>query len=600
MLWSLQEYCASQHGINFKELTEASVQLIQSLNLPSTHPFCDADALPFEMEEVPPMGRLDHRFEGESMLQTVVTGLTMVLPALLAMGELWVRLFAGALGPLGVLMMGMCEFQRNQEKDTASKKFQWLCALSVASSLVLMTDTFYVLENGPYYGVAIFAASVILAGRVVFRHDLNRLGIFVAVMVMLGSHLVVDFETSSLNFGDKVDEVRIDEGMYFDSSNSFVSSIVQNWPEKYRTYSKAYGATSWMPSGDSRTGLPFLANHLPVPEWHRLFLETEDSEYVALDISFPETGFDSSKPIYMVLHGLNGGSAEEYIRDLTFRRTAEGATIIVMVARGLMDLPIRGWNLFNGARTMDAHTAAMAIRQATSSEQVIVGVGYSMGAIILNNYFASYGSEVPLDGGIALSGGLDLRFQEHFYRAQRLWQPMLAETARDDFFLGKWGHRVKARLSEENFLQLMRSKHITELDIAAVAPYSGYDDVLHYYREMSALGDMKHNADGTMSHDYKGKKIDSIAVPLVVLQALDDPLVTWRCTAANEGLMHPTNLVKTGNGNLMVLLTKAGGHVGWPVGTFFFQNKWKWMSDAVMGFAIAVQEAKLKKPVPSE
>lgn len=249
---------------------------------------------------------------------------------------------------------------------------------------------------------------------------------------------------------------------------------------------------------------------------------------------------------------------------------------------------------------MDAHTAAMAIRQATSSEQVIVGVGYSMGAIILNNYFASYGSEVPLDGGIALSGGLDLRFQEHFYRAQRLWQPMLAETARDDFFLGKWGHRVKARLSEENFLQLMRSKHITELDIAAVAPYSGYDDVLHYYREMSALGDMKHNADGTMSHDYKGKKIDSIAVPLVVLQALDDPLVTWRCTAANEGLMHPTNLVKTGNGNLMVLLTKAGGHVGWPVGTFFFQNKWKWMSDAVMGFAIAVQEAKLKKPVPSE
>lgn len=288
------------------------------------------------------MGRLDHRFEGESMLQTVVTGLTMVLPALLAMGELWVRLFAGALGPLGVLMMGMREFQGNQEKDTASKKFQLMCALSVASSLVLMTDTFYVLDNGPYYGVAMFAASVILAVRGVFRHDLNRLGIFVAVMVMLGSHLVVDFETRSLNFGDKVDEVRIDEGVYFDSSNSFVSSIVQNWPEKYRTYSKANGATSWMPSGDSRTGLPFLANHLPVPEWHRLFLETEDSEYVALDVSFPETGFDSSKPIYMVLHGLNGGSAEEYIRDLTFRRTAEGATIIVMVARGLMDLPIRG------------------------------------------------------------------------------------------------------------------------------------------------------------------------------------------------------------------------------------------------------------------
>lgn len=131
-----------------------------------------------------------------------------------------------------------------------------------------------------------------------------------------------------------------------------------------------------------------------------------------------------------------------------------------------------------------------------------------------------------------------------------------------------------------------------ELDIVAVAPYSGFDNVWHYYREMSALGDIEHNADGTLSNDYKGKKIDSIAAPLVVLQALDDPLVTWRCTAANEGLMNPTNLVKTGSGNLILLLTKAGGHVGWPLGTFFFQDKWKWMSDAVMGFAIAVQEAK--------
>lgn len=110
---------------------------------------------------------------------------------------------------------------------------------------------------------------------------------------------------------------------------------------------------------------------------------------------------------------------------------------------------------------MDAHSAAMALRKATSPEQVIVGVGYSMGAIILNNYFASYGSEVPLDGGIALSGGLDMRYQEQFYRAQRLWQPMLTEQARDEFFLGKWGHRVKARLSDENFLGLMRCRHIT-------------------------------------------------------------------------------------------------------------------------------------------
>jgi predicted alpha/beta-fold hydrolase len=216
-----------------------------------------------------------------------------------------------------------------------------------------------------------------------------------------------------------------------------------------------------------------------------------------------------------------------------------------------------------------------------------------MGAIVLNNYVASYGATCALDAAIALSGGLDMRFQGDFFRAQRLWQPMLTETARDEFFIGKWGHKVKARLSRSDFVGLMRAKHITALDITAVAPYSGYDNVTHYYSEMSALGDIDHKRDGTLDQDYKGnKKVDSISIPLVVLQALDDPLVTWRATCANKGLMHPENLVKTGSGNLIILLTNAGGHVGWPLGLFFFQNKWKWMSDAVMGFAHAVHEVK--------
>ena len=84
-----------------------------------------------------------------------------------------------------------------------------------------------------------------------------------------------------------------------------------------------------------------------------------------------------------------------------------------------------------------------------------------MGAIILNNYVASYGSECALNGAIAVSGGLDLRYQEHFYRARRLWQPMLAEDLRDKFLLGKWGIRVKAKLSKDELLRLMRASDVT-------------------------------------------------------------------------------------------------------------------------------------------
>lgn len=84
----------------------------------------------------------------------------------------------------------------------------------------------------------------------------------------------------------------------------------------------------------------------------------------------------------------------------------------------------------------------------------------------------------------------------------------------------------------------------------------------------------------------------NIAIPFCVVHALDDPLVTWRSVAANGGLMHPTNLTMTGSGNLFVLLTKRGGHVGWSLGWAPFLKNWQWMSDVSMSFVSAVAAAK--------
>jgi predicted alpha/beta-fold hydrolase len=130
-----------------------------------------------------------------------------------------------------------------------------------------------------------------------------------------------------------------------------------------------------------------------------------------------------------------------------------------------------------------------------------------------------------------------------------------------------------------------------EIDTFAVVAYNGFDDLNDYYVQMSAMGDIPHTPDGLLEENNTGK-IHTISIPHCVLQALDDPLVTWKATANNEGFMHPENLVRTGSGNLMLLLTKAGGHVGWPTGIIPTYEKWRWMSDAVMGFAQAVNQAK--------
>ena len=112
---------------------------------------------------------------------------------------------------------------------------------------------------------------------------------------------------------------------------------------------------------------------------------------------------------------------------------------------------------------------------------------------------------------------------------------------------------------------------------------------------MSALGDIPHNPVTDLLEDTnKTSKIHSIAIPFLVVHAFDDPLITWRTTIQNTGFMHPANLTKSGSGYLMMLLTKAGGHVGWPLGLWPTENKWKWMSDVVMSFAQSVHESKME------
>ena len=111
---------------------------------------------------------------------------------------------------------------------------------------------------------------------------------------------------------------------------------------------------------------------------------------------------------------------------------------------------------------------------------------------------------------------------------------------------------------------------------------------MHYYSEMSARGDVPLDVDS----DDAISRIANVSIPFCVLHALDDPLITWKAVALDEGAMYPSNLVKSGSGFLMLLLTKRGGHVGWPMGWNARRYKWKWMNDAAKEFVGAVVRAK--------
>ena len=214
--------------------------------------------------------------------------------------------------------------------------------------------------------------------------------------------------------------------------------------------------TGWLFSGDHFTLYPFIAFPSPsrpanlyervwfrAPAWGDAAPEragapprtaARDEEVLALDVALPEGGkHDPSKPIFLVLHGLNGGSAEPYVLDFVLQSRAKGHTCAVLVARGLGGTHIQSGVPFNGARTTDLAQCLELLRAAVAPDATpIVAVGFSMGGIILANYCGKAGADTPLACAIAFSGCYD-SVRGTPAHGNRLWTPWLALELKRSF-----------------------------------------------------------------------------------------------------------------------------------------------------------------------
>jgi predicted alpha/beta-fold hydrolase len=592
---------------DWSQLHLSARQFLADLDLSSTHPSCQ-DEKSFRTDDfiVPTLEDLPNRFFYEremSVLDRALTVWFQVAPALLAMSELWLRLFAFILAPAIVVYfvtrVTLDEWILEKVKKCKEGMEVKLLLLGLASSLVLLTDTMYVqLYGGRRQGASMFFIMIILTIKRSIKLKVYRQRLIGGMIAIVGLSIYLIAVSEKNGNGDLsnlpdpgLDLPTVEPGLYYSEKNEFMSKVAQIWPVEKRTYDIMNGATPYLLTGDSLTGIPFLINKSEEIAYHRVWVQNKvDNEAVALDIKFPSDGVHSTrKPIFLILHGLSGGSHEEYVRDFVARRSSEGHTCIVMIARGMMDTPVMGWNVFHGARILDIETAAKTVAKARGKSQLLAGVGYSMGAIVLSNYVARSGDDCHLDTAMAISGGLDMREMLNFKRSMRLWQPMLAQTLRDEFIVSKFDSRFRQRLSKEEHLSLMRSSSVSEIDIYAIVSYNGYDSLEHYYADMSAMGDTSAFKTGgntsTTGEDFG--RIANVSIPFCVLHALDDPLTTWR-TAGKD----PFKLVNSGSGQIMLLLTKSGGHVGFPMGLNPQKNGWKFMNDAVSSFVKSVDSAK--------
>ena len=118
----------------------------------------------------------------------------------------------------------------------------------------------------------------------------------------------------------------------------------------------------------------------------------EDDEAVALDIALPDQPRDDA-PVILVLHGLNGGSDEPYVRDLAQAAHERGSVCACLVARGLMATPVRA-SLFHGGRTSDVGACVSVLKACFGDRSALIGI--SMGGIVALKLLASCTCESAL------------------------------------------------------------------------------------------------------------------------------------------------------------------------------------------------------------
>jgi predicted alpha/beta-fold hydrolase len=98
--------------------------------------------------------------------------------------------------------------------------------------------------------------------------------------------------------------------------------------------------------------------------------------------------------------------------------------------------------------------------------------------------------------------------------------------------IAKYARFYKQKLTRGQFLRMLRTTSVSALDVEAIVTYNSFNDLVHYYSEMSAMGDRiaefglldtYSNSSECVADEWG--RIANTSIPFAVLQALDDPLV---------------------------------------------------------------------------
>jgi len=313
-----------------------------------------------------------------------------------------------------------------------------------------------------------------------------------------------------------------------------------------------YRPTPWIFNGHLMTILGVLLRPLPSISFERIIF-TVDNTGGTIAIDWHTRPY-RHQPILLILHGLTGGSDNEYVRWMVLSASSKlDLCCVVVHARGCGRSKLTSSKAFCAANTDDVRASLKYIRSIVGVETPIFAVGYSLGAGILTKFLGEEGNQCSLQGAIICCASFDMHLTTNNLEQwlnTRLYNRRLANNL-IRYLRRHEEHFLKSNSTLNiNLNNAYQSKTVRDYDKHVIVPMYGFRDVDHYYTEASA-----------------NKWLKYIRIPTLILNAIDDPI----CPVGglpNEDVLQ--------NSYIITIKTLEGGHVsylqGWWPKSFSYDN----------------------------
>ena len=313
----------------------------------------------------------------------------------------------------------------------------------------------------------------------------------------------------------------------------------------------------WLNNAHLQTLYPALIRKMPPPIGSkRERLITPDHDFIDIDWCG-----EGNQPLVILLHGLTGSSQSGYIKGLQFSLLKQGFRSVTLNFRGCSGEYNYSARCYHSGETEDIHFLYQTLRQR-EPDTPFAAVGFSLGGNVLLKWLGEQGNNLSLFAAIAVSVPLVLsacatKLDKGFskiYRA-KLLRDLKHYVQAKQGYLEQLGKHLEANKIEQ-LGDLSRIDSFWQYDDQVVAKLHGFKNVQDYYQRSSSRQFLK-----------------SIAVPTLLIQALDDPFMTEDVLPDFEELSSSIHLE----------ITQGGGHVGFIAGENPFKPDY-WLEQRIPEF----------------